>query len=772
MLKKGLFLLFFLALSVSLIYANTPFQGSLKNKPMTPEKFAGANDVFTGEAIFPPTNTPPCTDDIIGETWILGNTWYDIQHNCSCGRQIQIDSAGYVHVAWMRGEEAQAINRHIFYQLVDPAGALVFEPPLYPQMGVQVDLMNRAGFTTLAVHSDCRAVPCFHEGAGGDYNFHTAVGYDLFPYMGIFNVSEPPYLYYPNSDDMAILWPKIIRDRNDRYHILATESPPGDDPIIPSGQYYIGAELDLLMYQVIYTPEEFEHIADTEVLAMVAAASPVSNRVAIAWLEPWATDLSDTNQYDNDLILTISQDGLTWDWSDTINITNFLPPNLELLPDLFATVIDTMLADQDTIRCYDDICLYFDSNDLLHVAFATRAYYSIEGTISWGNGHIYHWDESNQQLSVLVNGWYGNGFYAPGAWNVYTQRASLAEDPATGDLYCMYQRYFTPMDTVLPYHPDFYLWGDTCDFSEGGYPNGEIWMTVSTDDGLTWAEGTNITNTYTPNAPAGECLSELTPSMAPDITDGYAHIFYILDRDAGTPLQDEGTWTDNEVIYHRVPISEIPATPTLGDFPPIHIDLNRYAPTITDYSPTFNTVYATPGDIYGFSITAEDPGAPIVYEWILEKVDSTSYVNVLERTVIGNESELTWTAPAEEGYYYIIGRAHGLSYFNERQWAIESSVGVHNTPVAVVPGEYGLSRNYPNPFNPQTRITMALPKAGNVSLIVYDVTGREVARLIDGWLEAGYKDVVFDGAQLSSGVYFARLNAGSFQQTQKLLLIK
>lgn len=88
------------------------------------------------------------------------------------------------------------------------------------------------------------------------------------------------------------------------------------------------------------------------------------------------------------------------------------------------------------------------------------------------------------------------------------------------------------------------------------------------------------------------------------------------------------------------------------------------------------------------------------------------------------------------------------------------------------PCEFTLHQAYPNPFNPETTFRFDLPKRGNVSLLVYDVQGREVARLIDGFQPAGIYQRTFDATGLSSGVYFARLQAKSFNQTQKLLLIK
>jgi hypothetical protein len=88
------------------------------------------------------------------------------------------------------------------------------------------------------------------------------------------------------------------------------------------------------------------------------------------------------------------------------------------------------------------------------------------------------------------------------------------------------------------------------------------------------------------------------------------------------------------------------------------------------------------------------------------------------------------------------------------------------------PSVFYLGQNYPNPFNPSTNIKYSIPADGNVSLKVYDLLGKEVATLVNEPQQAGTFDVVFDGANLASGVYYYQLITGELAATKKLMLTK
>ncbi|MBN2424598.1 MAG: T9SS type A sorting domain-containing protein [Calditrichaceae bacterium] len=90
----------------------------------------------------------------------------------------------------------------------------------------------------------------------------------------------------------------------------------------------------------------------------------------------------------------------------------------------------------------------------------------------------------------------------------------------------------------------------------------------------------------------------------------------------------------------------------------------------------------------------------------------------------------------------------------------------------IFPQEFSLSQNYPNPFNPTTLINYQLPVANDVKLIVYDVLGREVIKLVNQKQKAGRYSVLFNAKNLASGVYIYRLKTGSMERSRKMLLLR
>lgn len=100
-----------------------------------------------------------------------------------------------------------------------------------------------------------------------------------------------------------------------------------------------------------------------------------------------------------------------------------------------------------------------------------------------------------------------------------------------------------------------------------------------------------------------------------------------------------------------------------------------------------------------------------------------------------------------------------------------TAIGIHQIS-STIPKDFSLGQNYPNPFNPNTTINFDIPKNAFVEIKVFDVLGREVASLVNEQLAAGKYKTDWNAPNYTSGIYFYRLNAGSFSETRKMILIK
>lgn len=103
---------------------------------------------------------------------------------------------------------------------------------------------------------------------------------------------------------------------------------------------------------------------------------------------------------------------------------------------------------------------------------------------------------------------------------------------------------------------------------------------------------------------------------------------------------------------------------------------------------------------------------------------------------------------------------------------VTPATGIKETMLDGIPTEYRLSQNFPNPFNPSTTIHYSVVEGTDIKLTVYDVSGKEVAVLVNGYKPAGNYSINFFDQELSSGVYYYRISMNEFTQTRKMILMK
>jgi hypothetical protein len=95
------------------------------------------------------------------------------------------------------------------------------------------------------------------------------------------------------------------------------------------------------------------------------------------------------------------------------------------------------------------------------------------------------------------------------------------------------------------------------------------------------------------------------------------------------------------------------------------------------------------------------------------------------------------------------------------------------TPISgVIPNDFSLGQNYPNPFNPSTNFEFQIAASGSVKLAVYDALGREIETLVNGELKAGTYKAEWNAQNITSGVYFCRMQSGDYSAVRKMILIK
>ena len=226
-------------------------------------------------------------------------------------------------------------------------------------------------------------------------------------------------------------------------------------------------------------------------------------------------------------------------------------------------------------------------------------------------------------------------------------------------------------------------------------------------------------------------------------------------------------------------------------------DRKRTTPTRT-YN-KFQRVDKTMGFIFQFDTKEPFPNERIIFNLSSEKGDTTildSHGFIMICTNIG--TGVVFNTPRENKSYFF-ANTDSYSYLAREIGEIRFVTGLYgdlsakillsakvsgmyygdsltisSTEINFTIPIFSLSQNYPNPFNPETTISYSMPKSEHVTLKIYDLLGREVATLVDEFQNPGSFHSTFNTlhSSISSGVYFYRLQAGSFSETKKLVLMK
>jgi hypothetical protein len=327
------------------------------------------------------------------------------------------------------------------------------------------------------------------------------------------------------------------------------------------------------------------------------------------------------------------------------------------------------------------------------------------------------------------------------------------------------------------------VWQDQRD---GNY---EIYHKRSSDGGVTWGVDTRLTNNSATSAyPSVSISGQVVHVVWQDLRDGNLEIYYKRSTDGGV------SWEADTRLTNIPAVSESPSVSVSGQV--VHVvwhDNNNggnyeiYYKRSTDGGATWEAdtrLTNAPGGSYNPSVCMFGSNVHVVwYDYRISSGNAEIYhkrstdggVSWEADTQLTNAPNSSWNASvAVSGQIVHVVWQDGRDgnyeiYYKRNPTGNPTGVDITNSGI---PGEFQLHQSYPNPFNPATTFSYQLPILSNVTLKVYDVLGREVATLVDDVEAPGYKSVNFNASALASGVYFYRLEAGSFAETKKLILLR
>lgn len=199
-----------------------------------------------------------------------------------------------------------------------------------------------------------------------------------------------------------------------------------------------------------------------------------------------------------------------------------------------------------------------------------------------------------------------------------------------------------------------------------------------------------------------------------------------------------------------------------------------------------SVIFDTPLPVLMSSFTSIINKRNVTLNWRTEQEINNKGFDVERKTVFTNSSSGDWakisfvdgngTVNAPKEYSFTDAKlVTGIYNYRLKQIDYNGNYEYFRLPANVkigIPMSAEISQNYPNPFNPLTRIDYSIPAQGKVTIVIYDITGREVTRPVDEIKDAGYFTAEFNASNLASGVYFYRIIAPGINQVKKMLVIK
>jgi HYDIN/CFA65/VesB-like, Ig-like domain len=748
---------------------------------------------FTGDEILSQQNIQVLSKaaTLTGPGTLIGHTAYNYQTNDNLHNRIIWNPAmGTIHAEWMYGDIAETPNfagRRMRYNYFNGTSWA------FTDQGVPIE-SERAGYGALAIDSNNVAVPVSHVTVTGNEGtiawLDFQAGFGFFAALKVFRKTD---ITQPRLEP---LWPDIAVDRQGNYHVVAiNNSTAGLNNTVLNG----------VTQNILYwkSTNKGQSWSPYRTLFPNATAFPLdgdrSDGVQVA--------TSDTDNgkvgilvgsVGHTFYLFESDDGGTT-WKPGLNITGNPrlgdPEGFAAVPQQFDIIlVDSTSFGKGVDTTFVEFGNYTDNGpadnrplgpaDLLYINGEPHVVWSEAIAISGGSYYPggFGYTLTNPATTRLLKGGSDHvegGFYIkhwspstgvsvvdrenrpPDAWSgsnsSWLTQPQIGVDQA-GNLYCLYTR-FDDKDTISVQGQQQFNWGPLS--------RGEIWGTKSSDNGATWYQPVNLSNTRGEN--------ERFVGVSDRNSNDVINTIYQTDAIAGSAINDHTVWVNAEIRYWAAPTSQFPTTPQAKE------------PEI-DLSAGVLTFYSTPGTATRSFKVFNRGTADLVVDDVFT-TDAQFRANPRQFTVApGASQEVNITYKAKvatsDTLLVLVGipnndpseQSRGLAILAT---ALTTAVTSHET--GLIPGQYALSQNYPNPISvggasklassSATEIRFALKANGHAKIRIFDMLGREVAVLVDGIKSAGEHRVTWQPSGLTAGIYFYSLEVNGFRETKKMVLL-
>jgi Secretion system C-terminal sorting domain len=761
---------------------------------------------------------------LIGDTIFVGASAWDDQHNAGAARQITYQPgdqwlAQLVYTKLSGGMVSDPRHIRAIRVREDEFGEL----ETWPNPSIQVDSQHRSGYVGMVYSVTAETPLLVYHGAETDISDYLSIAaMKDFLDPSTFNEYTVPDVF-PESH----LWPRSIAGQDGYLHMVSHgQRALNTDPLDLSYMRYSIDDQTLTLLPatpddnpILITDDAMNISADIAVTndgQTVAIGAVVSRHSTIG--ERWG-GLTAT-QVNNDVYVYLSHDGgITWDPNDRIDVTQFIGPDDEI--------------PNDTMRAYADISLEFTTQARLRAAFTAAHGNPVTG-FSLNESRIYHYleDEDGHEWWTQIHFQPDPG-YPPEIWGRTADHPSLYFDSLTGILWCLFRAFdggehdysedtgigngdlfvsASPPGTyngllwTLPVNITSTNWDDP-----GGAPLGDCESELDASIAIN-SNGPYLHISYLLDIQAGTSVA----NPAEGVITNNPYVYHrVLKQDLMREFEIAGEWVVNYPMHHdstgfwqdpgnwdwyeyggfftgfRNPL---PVTLTLDEIDfsiPPEGGTGTFSATINSLSPQsfagvdFWTMVTTPignvvGPAFDTTFTIEAMGtwtADTLYQYIPESAPGGTYyvtghigyfpisyeqdaIQLFKFGAVTDDLQMSLDPRDWLGY----GEFHKVSADDSSEEELLNSG---------IPSDFSMSAAYPNPFNPETSISVNLHRSAELTVDVYNVTGRLVATLAQGKRSAGVHKLTFDGSNLSSGLYFIQATVeGQPAGIQKVTLLK